>query len=171
MVVSCWPEVCTLQIRSEKILMLDCGILILSYLMPSASEIIYICHFSHGFYDGRLRAVCPGSGTLQDWNTEISVIPSGILWSIRLNFEMLFIFASSSKCMVRAGKSLCGGQLFYRILTGIKEMCLFSLDYFISATVLIKTIQRWLHPAGIVQTTEHRSFNHLCATDVCLVMR
>ena len=79
MVVSCWPEVCTLQIRSEKILMLDCGILILSYLMPSASEIIYICHFSHGFYDGRLRAVCPGSGTLQDWNTEISVTPSGIL--------------------------------------------------------------------------------------------
>ena len=33
-------------------------------------------------------------------------------------------------------------ELFYRILTGIKKMCLLNLNYFISAIVLIKTIQR-----------------------------
>ena len=60
----------------------------------------------------KTRAVCSGSCTLQDWNTEISAIPSGILRRIKLNFEVLFIFASLSKCMVRAGESLYGGQSF-----------------------------------------------------------
>ena len=169
-VVSCWPEIYRLQIWSEKILMFDCGIFILSYLMPSASEIICICHFSHGFYDGRLELcaqvpVHSRTGTLR-FQRSLQGYCGGsnsiLKCYLFLHLCQNVWWELEKACMV--------DRVFYRILTGIKEMCLLNLNYFISATVLMKTIQRWLHPASVLQTNGHMSFNHLCTTEVYLVM-
>ena len=121
--VSCWPDGYTLQIWSEKILMFDGCIFILLFNAFCQWNNLYLPFLTLILW-WKTRDVCSGSCALKEWNTEISVTLSGILWRVKLDFEVLFIYlflrisqtygVSWGKVALKGmGTSMCDGQSYF----------------------------------------------------------
>lgn len=100
--------------------MFDCCIFILLFNAFCQRNNLYLS-FLTLILRWKTRDVCSGSRALKEWNTEISVTPSGILWRVKLDFEVLFIYlflsisqtygVSWGKVALKGmGTSMCGGQ-------------------------------------------------------------